>query len=207
MRTLPLVVLTILAAASATAQPRVYTVPFASTGNAVELEVAGLDGAPAEVAVVTAPDWLAFAARAIRVEGDAPVARLAFDVVREAPVGEPAEVTFEVRSGGAVVATHTVRLTVDAPAALALAAPFPNPSRGTATIPYQLPEAGQVTVDVLDVLGRRVLTLASGEKPAGGHTARVDTSVLASGSYVVRLVVEGADGRVTRQARRLSVAR
>ncbi len=182
-----------------------HAVPFGSKGNAVEIEVAGLDVEPAEVVVTSAPAWLAFAAASAPAESggsEAPVARLAFDVLRTAPVGEPAEVTVEVRAGGAVVATHTVRLRVAAPAALALGVPYPNPARGTVAVPFEVPEAGRVRLAAYDVLGREVAVLVDGERPAGGHSARLEVGALAAGVYVVRLVAGGQA-----RAQRLTVAR
>jgi hypothetical protein len=213
----PLAPLLALLAVSAAAQtgvgepeaapmPAAHAVPFGSAGNAVELELDGAGAlAGAEVAVASAPAWLRFQAGTARAEaaggpaggaagGAAPVARLAFDVERSAPVGTPAEVVFEVRAEGAVVARHAVRLEVGAPAALALGAPRPNPARAGAVVPYEVPVAGPVRLAAYDVLGREVAVLADGERGPGAHEARLDAGALAAGVYVVRLVGEGADG-------------
>ncbi len=62
-------------------------------------------------------------------------------------------------------------LTLDAPrpaAAPALRASVaPNPARGAAELSFTLPAAGDVDVQVVDLLGRRVRTLASGARNAG----------------------------------------
>ena len=187
-----LTLLAALAAVASAAQPAapvVHTVPFGSSGNAVELELAAVDGVSldgAEVVVASAPTWLRFGASA-PAEGDGPVARLTFDVLTEAPVGEPADVAFEVRVGGAVLATHAVRLEVGAPAELALRAAYPNPSRGAVTVPFEVPTSGPVRLSVVDVLGREVAVLADGPHEAGAHAARVRAGALAPGVYVVRL--------------------
>jgi hypothetical protein len=44
-----------------------------------------------------------------------------------------------------------------------------------------------VTLQVYDVLGRRVATLEQGRKKAGRHTARLETGRLSSGVYFGRL--------------------
>ncbi|MEM1041642.1 MAG: T9SS type A sorting domain-containing protein [Bacteroidota bacterium] len=85
---------------------------------------------------------------------------------------------------------------------LSLAAPFPNPVRGMATLRYTLPEAADVTLAVYDVLGRRVATLRDGVQPAGVHGATFDAGTLPSGVYLVRLAA-GTD----RAAKRLTVVR
>ncbi len=68
---------------------------------------------------------------------------------------------------------------------------YPNPTRRQATIEYTLPEAGDVTLQVYDVLGRQVATLAEGRKQAGRHTARLETGRLPSGVYFGRLEAGG----------------
>ena len=191
---------------SSLAQPAtVHAIPFASVGNAVELVLAATgDAAPdPEVRVVVAnrPAWLAFhapeVAPAAPNEGGVPVARLVFDVAREAPVGETAEVVFEVRSGGAVLTTHTVWLQIAPPAELALDAPYPNPSRGAVTVPFVVPSDGPARLAAYDVLGREVAVLADGAHEAGAHEARLPTGSLPPGVYVVRLVA-GDETRVQR---------
>ncbi len=55
------------------------------------------------------------------------------------------------------------------PLVTALAAPYPNPSAGAATLSFTLAESAEVTLTVYDVLGRRVVTLAEGQQAAGEH--------------------------------------
>ena len=50
---------------------------------------------------------------------------------------------------------------------LRLAAPWPNPASGAVTLELELSHAGAATLDVLDVLGRRVARLLAGPQPAG----------------------------------------
>ncbi len=64
---------------------------------------------------------------------------------------------------------------------------YPNPAGRRATVEYALPEAREVTLQVYDVLGRRVATLEQGRKKAGRHTARLETGRLSSGVYFGRL--------------------
>ncbi|MEP0548660.1 MAG: T9SS type A sorting domain-containing protein [Rhodothermales bacterium] len=71
--------------------------------------------------------------------------------------------------------------------ALALAAPFPNPVRGSATLRFSLPDAADVTLAIYDVLGRRVATAADGPRTAGAHEVTFEATGLPSGVYLVRL--------------------
>lgn len=88
------------------------------------------------------------------------------------------------------------------PEGWALGNSFPNPTAGTATIRFALGEAAEVRLDVFDVLGRRVSTLADGLMVAGDHEVRLDARALASGTYVYRLSTP-----VGIQSRRLTIVR
>lgn len=77
------------------------------------------------------------------------------------------------------------------PPPLRLAAPAPNPTAATATVGFTLDRPGEATIDVLDLTGRRVATLARGSFAAGTHTAALDAAGLAPGLYVVRLSAGG----------------
>ncbi|PAP78322.1 family 10 glycosylhydrolase [Rubrivirga marina] len=83
---------------------------------------------------------------------------------------------------------------------LRLDAPRPNPAAGPVTVPFTLTEAADVTLRVVDVLGREVAVLTDGPLPAGAHT--VTWQPTASGTYLVVL----DDGR-QRATRRVAVIR
>ena len=76
------------------------------------------------------------------------------------------------------------------PESLKLEAVWPNPSSGAVTVAYQVRQAGRVRLEVFDVLGRRVATYEQHPQRAGSYQAEVDLSVLAAGSYVLRLQAE-----------------
>ena len=72
---------------------------------------------------------------------------------------------------------------------------FPNPSTAGApvTVSYYLPHGTTISADVLDMLGRPVITLANELKQeAGPHTFEVPTQGLAAGLYTMRLHHSGA---------------
>jgi hypothetical protein len=56
---------------------------------------------------------------------------------------------------------------------------------------YALPQRTDVTLAVYDLMGRRVATLASGPRGTGVHRARLGSTSLPSGAYVVRLRAGG----------------
>lgn len=64
---------------------------------------------------------------------------------------------------------------------------YPNPFNPTTSIMYELPTSSFVSLEVFDVLGRKVAELVHGEQAAGRRVVRFDASHLASGVYVYRL--------------------
>lgn len=76
----------------------------------------------------------------------------------------------------------------DVPLVFAFHPPSPNPARGGALLRFELPVARKVTVDVLDVMGRRVRVLADRAAYAPGrYSLRLERGKLPSGLYFVRL--------------------
>ncbi|MBR9916972.1 T9SS type A sorting domain-containing protein [bacterium] len=74
------------------------------------------------------------------------------------------------------------------PVTVELSQNYPNPFNPTTTIGYGVPENGEVTLEVFDIIGRKVATLIRGEhKTAGRYTINFDASNLASGMYIYRL--------------------
>ena len=72
-------------------------------------------------------------------------------------------------------------------AALRIVRIWPQPVRDRATLRVVLPEAARVTVEVFDLVGRRVAVLLDGPQAAGAHEVTVNTRALTSGMYLVRL--------------------
>lgn len=77
-----------------------------------------------------------------------------------------------------------------------LLAPTPNPFRGNATMQFGLARAGEVRLDLYDIAGRRIRTLAQGPHAAGPHVVTwdgrdEDRNPVAAGVYFVRLVTPG----------------
>ncbi len=74
------------------------------------------------------------------------------------------------------------------PTEVSLSQNYPNPFNPRTTIEYALPEAGDVSLIVYDMLGREVTTLLEGPQAAGRHTVNFDANHLSNGTYVYRLV-------------------
>jgi uncharacterized repeat protein (TIGR01451 family) len=63
----------------------------------------------------------------------------------------------------------------------------PNPVRTTTRLRYMLPHRAAVSLQVYDLLGRRVATLVEAEQPAGRHAVMLDGTRLTAGTYFARL--------------------
>jgi len=79
------------------------------------------------------------------------------------------------------------------PVAFDVSAPYPNPFRDASTFAFTLPEAGRVRIDIFDVSGRLVQTLADGAMPRGAHALVWDGRnesgrAVGAGVYFYRLV-------------------
>ena len=64
---------------------------------------------------------------------------------------------------------------------------YPNPFNPTTNIRYRLAQQSDVTVEVYDTGGRRVVTLVNQQQQAGSYTVPFNASNLASGIYFVRM--------------------
>lgn len=75
---------------------------------------------------------------------------------------------------------------------LELAAISPNPvGRAPVAIRFSIALTSEVQLDVIDVLGRRVVLVHEGLLAAGSHEAQFDPSGLVPGTYIVRLQAGG----------------
>lgn len=65
---------------------------------------------------------------------------------------------------------------------------YPNPFNPATNISFNLPEAGEVSLKVYNLLGQEVASLINGRMNAGFQQVSFDASNLASGTYIYRLV-------------------
>lgn len=64
---------------------------------------------------------------------------------------------------------------------------YPNPFNPSTNIRFELTEAGLVTLNVFNILGQKVATLANGKLASGVHTLTFNANNLPSGVYVYQL--------------------
>ncbi|MGE5352510.1 MAG: T9SS type A sorting domain-containing protein [Acidobacteriota bacterium] len=64
---------------------------------------------------------------------------------------------------------------------------YPNPFNPTTIIRYNIPEAGMVRLDIFDMLGKKIVTLANEFQSAGVHEKVLKADKLASGIYYYQI--------------------
>ncbi len=85
----------------------------------------------------------------------------------------------------------------DIPEVVRLDQNYPNPFNPVTVIRFQIPKDGDVTLEVYDMLGQRVVILANGRMSAGEHEVTWDATGMASGLYLYRLTT--SDENLTRR--------
>ncbi|MFO8029028.1 MAG: family 16 glycosylhydrolase [Cyclonatronaceae bacterium] len=85
------------------------------------------------------------------------------------------------------VSTSSNYAGTEVPATLELHQNYPNPFNPATILMFDLPQQADVRLEVFNVMGQRVATLASGMHQAGRHSVEFDASHLSSGVYMYRL--------------------
>jgi len=67
----------------------------------------------------------------------------------------------------------------------------PNPAANNTTISYELAQAGNVTIEVYDIAGKKVMDMNEGNKAAGNHNINLSTAGMNAGIYYYTLTSNG----------------
>lgn len=86
----------------------------------------------------------------------------------------------------------SVSVAEGAPATFSVSPPYPNPFNAETTIRFNIPQGSEITLDIYNIAGQKICTLASGHVEAGVHSVRWDGMLdsggdAASGIYIARL--------------------
>ena len=110
-----------------------------------------------------------------------------------------------VDRNGEIVPVQTVtgvEESTELPKEFALHGNYPNPFNPGTRIQFDLPENAQVQIQIVDMLGREVITLPAQELEAGANrSVDLNASSLASGTYLYRLIATGAEHRHVKTGR------
>jgi len=82
-----------------------------------------------------------------------------------------------------VITASSVSVDEASPAAFSVAQNSPNPFNPTTTIGFSVPEAGTVSIDVYNVAGQKVATVANEFMSAGNHSITWDAAGFSAGVY------------------------
>ena len=78
------------------------------------------------------------------------------------------------------------------PSQFVLRGNYPNPFNPSTTIQFDLPETAEVQIDVLDLLGRTMISVPSQSLSAGtNRSISIDANELSSGIYMYRVLARG----------------
>ena len=90
-----------------------------------------------------------------------------------------------------IVANSQYEVSVDLPlaASFSLSEAYPNPFNPTTTMELYMPAAGNVKVEVYNLLGKPVATIVSGYRDKGTYNLTWDASDVSGGMYFVKMIV------------------
>jgi len=100
---------------------------------------------------------------------------------------EPYKILFEFNSSATDIEDEN---NSEIPNIYSLSQNYPNPVNPTTTITYTIPAGEQhaVSLQVFDILGRKIATLVNGYKSAGTYKVHFDATNLPSGIYYYKLI-------------------
>lgn len=96
------------------------------------------------------------------------------NLTSESPYVNPSNLT--------ALSTHDITYT--------LSPNYPNPFSSSTTIPFAIGKSGYLSLEIVDMLGRKIAVLAGGSYEPGSYEAKFNRDNLAAGMYFVRLLTE-----------------
>lgn len=90
--------------------------------------------------------------------------------------------------------SNVVNVTGITPSEFSLDQNYPNPFNPTTNVSYSVPVKSEVSLEVYNLIGQKIMTLVQGSVDAGKHFVQVDGSSMASGVYLLKINAVGDNG-------------
>ena len=114
-----------------------------------------------------------------------------------------ANIAVTLVSGSISGVTGVEEISSKIPDNYALSQNYPNPFNPSTTINFALKVTSQVSINIYNSLGQRVVNLVNGSFSAGFKSIKFNASNLASGIYIYRIIATGIDGSQFLQAKKM----
>jgi hypothetical protein len=182
--------------------PNVYSLPFESSGNTIELTVANTGTANmtgVKVLATEVPSWMKFSATeqniAVLKSGQEMPATFSSAVDKMAPVQTNQTLRFVISGSTGESWTKDITVAVAPPDRFECYQNFPNPFNPTTAISYQLSAVSRVSLKIYNLLGQEVASLVDGDRLPGYHQELWDATRCASGVYIYQLIATDDKGQ------------
>jgi len=100
----------------------------------------------------------------------------------------------QIDFNGAYEFSQVVNIGFTLPLEFVLEQNYPNPFNPTTSIAYAVPVKSNVTLEVYNLIGQKIVTLVEGQIEAGKHTAQFNATSMSSGIYLFKLTAVGENG-------------
>ena len=67
---------------------------------------------------------------------------------------------------------------------------YPNPTSGVSTVSYSLQNSSEVSVNIVDITGKKVYVSTEGQKASGKHTLDIDATEFNNGVYYITIATD-----------------
>ncbi len=103
--------------------------------------------------------------------------------------------------------SNVVEVKNDVPGEFSLKQNFPNPFNPSTSIKFALPVDSKVTLQVYNMIGQVVATLADGNYSAGTHNVNFNAANLTSGMYIYNMKAFGIDGNTMSATKKMTLVK
>ena len=100
----------------------------------------------------------------------------------------------QIDYNGAYEFSQVVNIGFTLPLEFVLEQNYPNPFNPSTSIAYSVPVKSNVTLDVYNLIGQKVITLFEGDVESGKHSAQFNATSMSSGIYLFKLTAVGENG-------------